>query len=166
MKDARLSHITDTTKYQAARRHIRGWKWKSPARLSGPTLQRSWKTDRNALSFCSIRCRTFVRETVESVFFEQSLPGTMPDMPEGAGYDLGYHNPLVLVFSAFPAALDEMRGLRPSREGTDKMIGAPSAHWLSCAGARSTGRLKRGKDPIFFSLQLKVLCHPVCSLPL
>jgi len=53
---------------------------------------------------------------------------------EGRG---GTHNPLNLVFSAFPRAVDEMRGLRPSRKnkkkGKDKMIGVASAHWLSCA---------------------------------
>lgn len=44
------------------------------------------------------------------VFFSELMPGTMSDMPEGGSYDLGYHNPLILVFSAFPTAVDEMRG--------------------------------------------------------
>lgn len=54
-------------------------------------------------------------------------------------------------------------GLSPSHKGMDKMIGEPSAHWLSCAGTHSTGRLKEERIQFF---QLTVLCHPVCSLPL
>lgn len=69
----------------------------------------------------------------------------------------------ILVFSVFPAAADEKEGLRPSHKGMDKMIGVPSAHWLSCAGTYSTGRLKEERIQFF---QLTVLCHPVCPLPL
>lgn len=87
----------------------------------------------------------------------------MPNMPEGDGYDLGYHNPLILIFLAFPSAVDEMKGLRPSHKGMDKMIGVPSAHWLSCAGTGSTGRLKEERIQFF---QLTVLCHPVYAMPL
>lgn len=93
--------------------------------------------------WCSIEIHFVLNVLAGFPALKEQIPGASPDMSAGCSNDPGQQT-MILLISGIHTAEGGIRGSRPSREGTEDMIRAPSPHRLSWIGIEKVKNGQKG----------------------